>query len=76
MSNRHYKVDEEIEVTIKVKVSSLQIDTYQQLNEVQQAEHVTDFKQSISEHLKEKLNASYNQQEVTFGVDWWSFEVE
>ena len=77
MSNKHYDVSGEIEVTIKVKVKDLRISTYQQLNEIQQAEHVIDFKQEISEHLKAELtNIIYSQQEVTNGVDWWSFEVE
>jgi|GEM_PF-6772646 len=76
MSNQHYKIDEDIEVVIKVKISNLQIDTYQHLNELQQKENVTDFKQKISEHLKERLSNSYSQEEVTLGVDWWSFEVK
>tara|TARA_B100000809_G_scaffold17440_1_gene15486 strand:+ start:5692 stop:5922 length:231 start_codon:yes stop_codon:yes gene_type:complete len=76
MSNKHYDISEEVEVTIKVKIKDLKISTYQHLNEIQQAEHVTDFKQEISRHLKDKLSTSYNQEEVTFGVDWWSFEIE
>jgi hypothetical protein len=77
MSNKHYNISEEIEVTIKVKVKDLRISTYQQLNEIQQAEHVIDFKQEIAEHLKAELtNIIYSQQEVTNGVDWWSFDVE
>lgn len=76
MANRHYQIKEEFEVTIKVKLINIEISTYQQLNELQQADNVKDFKQEISNHLKQKLNNSYYQQEVTNGVDWWSFEVE
>jgi gamma-glutamylcyclotransferase (GGCT)/AIG2-like uncharacterized protein YtfP len=76
MANRHYPIKEEFEVTIKVKVRNIKISTYEQLNELQQADSTKDFKQEISNHLKQKLNNSYYQQEVTDGVDWWSFEVE
>lgn len=76
MANRHYPIKEEFEVTIKVKVRNIEISTYQQLNELQQADNTKDFKQEISNHLKQKLNDSYYQQEVTNSVDWWSFEVE
>jgi hypothetical protein len=76
MANRHYQIKEEFEVTIKVKVRNIAISTYQQLNELQQADSTKDFKQEISNHLKQKLDNSYYQQEVTIGVDWWSFEVE
>jgi hypothetical protein len=76
MANQHYPIKEEFEVTIKVKVRNIEISTYQHLNELQQADNIKDFKQEISNHLKQKLNDSYYQQEVTDGVDWWSFEVE
>ena len=76
MANRHYPIKEEFEITIKVKVRNIKISTYQQLNELQQADNTKDFKQEISNHLKQKLNDNYYQQEVTNGVDWWSFEVE
>ena len=76
MANRHYQIKEEIEVTIKVKVRNIEISTCEQINELQQADKTKDFKQEISNHLKQKLNDSYYQQEVTSGVDWWSFEVE
>lgn len=76
MANRHYPIKEELEITIKVKVRNIEISTYQHLNELQQADNTKDFKQEISNHLKQKLNDNYYQQEVTNGVDWWSFEVE
>ncbi|MDE0772065.1 MAG: hypothetical protein OSB25_07660 [Salibacteraceae bacterium] len=76
MSNQHYSISGEVEVTIKVKIKDLRISTYQHLNEIQQAENVTHFKQEIGRHLKDKLSTSYNQEEITFGVDWWSFEIE
>ena len=76
MANTHYQIKDEFEVTITVKVRNIEISTYEQLNELQQADNTKDFKQEISNHLKQKLNDSYYQQEVTSGVDWWSFEVE
>ena len=76
MANQHYPIKEEFEVTIKVKVRNIEISTYPHLNEMEKADNIKDFKQEISNHLKQKLNNSYYQQEVTNGVDWWSFEVE
>jgi hypothetical protein len=77
MANRHYPIkDEELEITIKVKVRNIEISTYQQLTEQQQKDNFDDFKKNISNHLKDKLNDGYYQQEVTDGVDWWSFYAE
>ena len=51
MANRHYPITEEFEVTIKVKVRNIEISTYQQLNELQQADNTKDFKQEkVSSH--------------------------
>ena len=76
MVSKHYTIKDEVEVTIKVKVSDISISTHQELNELQLADNLKDFKQEIAEHLKNKLQTSYWQQEVTWGVDWWSFDVE
>jgi gamma-glutamylcyclotransferase (GGCT)/AIG2-like uncharacterized protein YtfP len=52
MANRHYPIKEEFEVTIKVKVRNIKISTYEQLNELQQADSTKDFKQEITTNKK------------------------
>ena len=76
MANKHYNLDEEIEVTVKVKVTNIHISNYQQLNEEQQQYALKEFKQEITEHLQHKLAGSYGQEEVTEWIDWWYYDVE
>lgn len=77
MANKHYSVEDELEVTIKVKIKNIEISNNRPLSEVQKTLNIDEFKKEISNHLKNKIsNNTYYQQEVTNGVDWWSFEVE
>jgi len=76
MANRHYQINEEIEVTLKLKVNIKQCSNYQHLNELQLADNVTDFKNEIKEHLENKIKDEYYREEVTIGVDDWTYEVE
>ena len=76
MANRHYQINEEIEVTLKLKVKIKQCSNYQHLNELQLADNVTDFKKEIKEHLENKIKNEYYREEVTIGVDDWTYEVE
>jgi len=73
---KHYYFDEEIEVTVKVKVKKVGISNYQQLSEKEQEIAMNDFKVEIADHLQNKLVGSYGQQEVTEYIDWFSFDVE
>jgi hypothetical protein len=75
MSNRNYKIDKEIEVTLKVKVKINSCNDYNRLNELQIENNVSDFKNDIKEHLLDKLRNSY-QEEVTIGIDFWDYEVD
>lgn len=76
MANRHYPINEEIEVTLKLKVTIKQCSDYGYLNELQLADKVTDFKNEIKEHLENKIKNEYYREEVTLGVDDWTYEVE
>ena len=76
MANRHYQINEEIEVTLKLKVKIKQCSNYQHLNELQLADNVTDFKNEIKEHLENKIKDEYYREEVTIGVDDWTYLVE
>ena len=76
MANRHYPINEEIEVTLKLKVTIKQCSNYHHLNELQIADNVTDFKNEIREHLENKIKDEYYREEVTLGVDDWTYEVE
>lgn len=76
MANKHYDINDEIEVTIKVKVKNIKISNYNPLNEIQIADNVMDFKLEITKYLGLKLDDEYYNEEVTLGVDWWSFDVD
>ena len=76
MANRHYQINEEIEVTLKLKVNIKKCSNYYHLNELQLADNVTDFKNEIKEHLENKIKDEYYREEVTIGVDDWTYEVE
>ena len=76
MANRHYQINEEIEVTLKLKVKIKQCSNYHDLNELQLADNVTDFKNEIKEHLENKIKDEYYREEVTMGVDDWTYEVK
>jgi hypothetical protein len=76
MANRHYPINKEIEVTLKLKVTIKQCSNYYPLNELQIADNVTDFKNEIKEHLENKIKDEYYREEVTLGVDDWTYEVE
>jgi hypothetical protein len=77
MANKHYDINDEMEITIKIKVSNIKISTYKQLSEEDIKDHIQDFKDNISEHLKYEITKEdYFQQEVTDGVDWWSYSTE
>lgn len=75
MANQHYNIDEEIEVTIKLKLKDIGISDYNYLNEEEIKESFAEFKKEIGNHLKSTLVKNYYQQDITSCVDWWSFEV-
>jgi hypothetical protein len=76
MANQHYYFDDEIEVTVKVKIKNIGISNYQHLTEEKQKEALEDFKKEISKHLQFFLVGSYGQQDVLDHLDWFSFDVE
>ena len=77
MANKHYTIGSEVEVTIKVKISNIVISTHNGLTEDQVLDNLNDFKVEIGDHIKKKMSQkTYNQEEVTDGVDWWSFDIE
>lgn len=70
MANQHYNIDEEIEVTIKLKLKDIVISNYNYLNGEEIKESFTEFKKEIGNHLKSVLTKNYYQQEITSCVDW------
>jgi hypothetical protein len=76
MANKHYQVDEEIEVTLKVRVKIVRLSNYQPLTPGQIEANVKAFKEEIKEHLQDKLVNDYYREEVTETVDDWTYEVE
>lgn len=76
MANKHYTFpDEEIEITIKVKVKNIKLSTYYSQSYDDNQNSLDDFKNEIIQHLKDKIIGLHQQQEVT-ECDLWSFELE
>lgn len=75
MANRHYSVNEEVEVTLKFKVKLTHISNYHHLDDQAINRVVEDFKEEITQHLADKINDEY-QGEVTTMCDWVSYQVE
>lgn len=76
MANKHYNINEEVEVTLTLKVKIKECSNYTTLDESQISDNVKDFKSEIKEHLRSKISNEYYSEEVTFGVDNWSYEVQ
>jgi hypothetical protein len=59
---------------LKVKIDKCS--NYHQLNELQLADSVTNFKSEVKHFLKDKLiNETYAREEITNCVDDWTFEI-
>lgn len=74
MSNKHYSINEEFEVTLKVTVKIKSCSNYTKLSTSEIHSNIEDFKDSIEKHLEEKLINDYTD-DVTYGVDYWSYEI-
>jgi hypothetical protein len=74
MANKHYSVNEEIEVTLKFKVKLTNISNYHHLDELFLNAVANDFKDEITNHLADKIVNEYTE-EVTHMCDWVGYEV-
>lgn len=71
MSNQHYTVNEEFEVELKVKVKLSDISTYNYLSVEQTQEQIHEAKKNMKKRLLNKLcNTYYQEENLSFGVDW------
>ena len=75
MANRHYEINEEFEVTLKLKIKLKQASDYDYLNDEEIKEEVDYFKRCIENHLTEKIQGEYYREEVTISMDDFTFEV-
>jgi hypothetical protein len=76
MSNKHYYIDEEFEVTLKVKVKNIRMSNYHGLSPEEQKEAMVNFKKEISKHLEEKLLDGYSFEEVYDSDIYFSYDIE
>lgn len=76
MGNQHYNIKEDLEVSLRVKLSDITISTYQHLSEEDIKKSFKEFKKNISSHIvRSNLESLYYQQEVTDCVDWFSYDI-
>lgn len=75
MSSNHYSVDEDFEVTISVKVKLKTITNYHQMSEYRLSECVSDIKENMTQHLKDKITNEFYQEELSDMCDGCNFEV-
>tara|TARA_R110002167_G_scaffold365494_1_gene590438 strand:+ start:344 stop:583 length:240 start_codon:yes stop_codon:yes gene_type:complete len=76
MANQHYELDEEFEVTIKLKVKLQRCSDYRYLTEDEVKDEVFHFKTQIQEHLESKVKGEYYREDVCIGMDDWTYEVD
>ena len=75
MSNKQYQINEEVEVTLTVKVKLQSICNYSQLSKEDIKNEIEDAKGNLSEFLKGELSGNYYNETLTTGVDFWNLEV-
>lgn len=77
MADNHYKLDAELEVSLKVKVNNIAIHNFKTLTHSEQIEALEQFKKNIAKELEYKLNGShYNDDgDLSDNVQIWSFDV-
>lgn len=75
MANKHYTVEEEVEIHLTVKVKLKSISNYERLNASRITEEIEAAKSELPNFLLKKLQGSHQQQELTNFVDYWDFDV-
>ncbi len=76
MANQHYELNEEFEVSIKLKVKLKRCSNYRHLTEEELKDDVGYFKSQIQEHLESKVRGNYYREDVCLGMGDWSYEVD
>lgn len=76
MANQHYELDEEFEVTIKLKVKLQRCSDYRHLSDDEVKDEVDHFKTQIQEHLESKVTGEYYREDVCIGMDDWTYKVD
>lgn len=78
MGNNHYRLDGELEVSLKVKVNNIAIHNFKTLSHSEQRDALEQFKKNITKELEHKLNGShYNDDgDLSDNVQIWSFDIE
>lgn len=77
MSQQHYSVKEEFEVTLVVKVKLKSISNYFHMSDFQIEDNIEDVKSNMKKHLLNKICGEFDGvEDLSYGVDYWDFEVE
>lgn len=75
MGNKSYKMNEEVEVTLKVKVTLTRISDYNDMDDERQTLITEEFKEEIGNELADKLSGEHQQQDLLLGCDWVDYYV-
>ena len=76
MSQRTQKVNEEIIVELKFKVTINSFSNHNGFKECQIEQAIQEFKDNIQKELEYKVNGEYSQQEFLESVDFVSYEAD
>lgn len=74
MANTHQNLNEEIEITLKVRVKINHAFYYGDMPEVDLKEHIEEAKKDLKRVLIQKIENEYSSEELTHGV-YYGYEV-
>ena len=75
MSQYHYQVKEKFTIDLKLEVELTQLSNFFQMGDDIQLYAIEDIKLEMVNYLREKLQGSYQQAEVSQTVDYCNFIV-
>ena len=76
MANKHYPINEEIEITLNLKVKITELSTYFPLKEDEIQYEVELAKKELHNCIMHKITGrDYNHETLTDIADYWSFEI-
>jgi hypothetical protein len=77
MGNKHFKLNENFEIILKVKVTLTGLSDYNVLDEDRQSMIINEFKEGIGPELCNNISGKYEAQDnVIVGCDYVDYEVK
>ncbi len=76
MAQRYIDINEEINITLKLKVNLTKLSDYKHFGEEQKQNAIDEFKTNIGLHLKNKLIDNVSQDDFLQSIDFVNYEVK